>query len=418
MSALRLPWSGLRAPSIDRRELVGIDRAAEAPPSSLGLRAGEVERVWAAVERLYDTGLQPAITLVIRREGRIVLKRSIGAIRGHRPGDTGPLVPLTPDTPVCLFSASKAISALLVHKLVEDGKLSLDDRVAAYLPAFAAHGKHRVTLRELLGHRAGIPTFVVENEGPELLHDWDALVARLCAAKPFDPRFEKQAYHALTAGFIVGEVVQRVSGLPLREALRQWITEPLALPRMGFGLPPDQRRHVPPNTVTGPRPVWPLTRYIRSIISMEFAEGVAASNEDSFLSTVVPAGNLFATADEVSRVFQMMLNGGTLDGVRLFQPETLAQAVAPLGGLQFDRTIRVPLRFSAGFMLGENPFGLFGPNTRRAYGHLGFVSVLAWADPDRALSVALLNTGKSLAPVGLLRMGQILAAIGRAFPAA
>ena len=416
MSLLALARRPDRRPAIPRAELRGIDHAAETPATALGLRADRVESVWSCVEALYDTGLHPAITLVIRREGHIVLKRSIGAIRGHRRDDPGPLVPLTPDTPVCLFSASKAISALLLHKLVEDGRLSLDDRVAAYLPAFAAHGKHRVTLRELLGHRAGIPTLVVQDQGPQLLHDWERLVEMLCAAKPFDPRFEKQAYHALTAGFILGEVVQRVSGLNLRDALQRWLVEPLQLRQTSYGLPLELRDAYPPNTVTGPRPIWPLSRYIRNIISMDFVEGVAASNSEAFLSTVVPAGNLFATAEDVSRVFQMMLNGGELDGVRVFRPETIAQAIAPLGGLQFDRTIKLPLRFSAGFMLGESPFGLFGPGTREAYGHLGFVSVLAWADPRRALSVSLLNTGKTLAPSAMLRLAQVLTAIARAFP--
>lgn len=396
--------------------LVGIDREAEVPPERMGLNAAHVEAIWKAVEAWYRTGLQPAVTLVIRRHGQIVMKRSIGAVRGNAPGDHHPLVPLEPDSPICLFSASKAISALLLHKLVEDGKLSLDDRVAAYLPEFAAHGKHRVTLRELLAHRAGIPTIAVEAHGPELLRNWDLIVAMLCATKPFDPRFEKQAYHALTAGFIAGEVVRRVSGLELPEALHKWIAEPLGLRYMTYGLAPELRDRLPANAVTGPGPVWPLTTYIRSIIGVPFAEGVEASNSDAFLSSVVPAGNICASADDVCRVYQMLLNGGELDGVRLFRPETVREAIAPVGAIQFDRTLKVPLRFSAGFLLGERPFGLYGPNCAEAFGHLGFISILAWADPRRALSVALLNTGKSVAPSGLLRLSGILRALARACP--
>lgn len=396
--------------------LVTVDHAAEVPPERLGLQPERVEAVWAAVEQLYRTGLQPAITLVVRRHGQVVLKRAIGAVRGNAPGEAGPLVPLHPDAPMCLFSASKAISALLIHKLAEDGKLSLDDRVAAYIPEFAAHGKHRVTIRELLAHRAGIPTIAVEAQGPELLRNWDLLVAMLCAAKPFDPRFEKQAYHALTAGFIAGEIVRRVGGIELPEALHQWLAKPLGLQYMTYGIKPEWRDRLPPNVVTGPQPVWPLTTYIRSIIGVPFAEGVGASNDDAFLSTVVPAGNICASADDVSRVFQMLLNGGSLDGVQVLQPETVRRAIEPVGGLQFDRTLKVPLRYSSGFMLGEKPVGLYGPDCREAFGHLGFVSVLAWADPRRALSVALLNTGKSVAPGGVLRLAAVLRALARACP--
>lgn len=406
-------WS--RAP-IDADNVEGaggrrIDVAAERAAAELGLDPRKVEDVWRAVERLYATGLQPAITLVIRRHGQVVIKRSIGSI-----GAGANAAALTPDTPICLFSASKSISALLIHKLVEDGKLSLDDRVAAYIPEFSAHGKHRVTLRELLCHRAGIPTFAVEAQGAELLRNWDLIVALLCAAKPFDPRFEKQAYHALTAGFIVGEVVRRVGKIELPEALQQWITGPLQLHSMQYGIPRAQRSQVPPNVVTGMRPIWPMTAYIRSIIGVDFEEGVRATNEEPFLSSVVPAGNLFASADDVSRVFQMLLEGGSLDGVRVFRPETVRAAIEPFGPIQIDRTIRLPLRFSAGFMLGENPVGLYGPDSGAAFGHLGFTSVLAWADPRRAISVALLTTGKSLAPAALLRVTQVLHAIGRAFP--
>ena len=85
--------------------------------------------VWEAVEDLYRTGLQPAMTLVVRRHGKIVLKRSIGCISGNVPGDEGRIIKMTPDTPISLFSASKAISALLVHKLVEQGKVRLEDHV-------------------------------------------------------------------------------------------------------------------------------------------------------------------------------------------------------------------------------------------------------------------------------------------------
>jgi hypothetical protein len=76
--------------------------------------------------------------------------------------------------------------------------------------------------------------------------------------------------------------------------------------------------------------------------------------------------------------------------------------------------LRIPIRYSAGFMLGENPFGLYGPRCASAFGHLGFISVLCWADPSRDLSVAFLNTGKSVAPVGVLRLARVLGAISRA----
>ena len=400
----------------DLRVLTRIDRAAECDPADAGMSEAGVAAIWSAMERLYRTGLQPAMTLVLRRHGRIVMKRAIGCTSGNLPGRRDVQVPLEPDSPLCLFSASKAISALLVHKLVDLGQLSLEDRVADYIPEFAAHGKGRVSVRQLLAHRAGIPALPVRNPPPEILRDWDGIVRMLCAAPPFDPNFGKQAYHALTCGYIVGELVRRISGLELRQALHDWIAEPLRCRYLGYGLAPEHRVLLPRNAQTGPRPLWPLTTYVRHAVGVSFDQAVDLSNHDAFLSEVVPAGNIHASADDACRVFQMLLNGGELDGVRVLRAETVADAVRPLGPIQYDRTLLLPLRFSAGFMLGENPFGLYGPKCRQAFGHLGFVSVLCWADPQRDISVALLNTGKSMAPSGVLRMAQVLGAIGKACP--
>ncbi len=400
----------------DLRAVTRIDHAAECAPGDAGMSEAGVAAIWSAMERLYRTGLQPAMTLVLRRHGRIVMKRAIGCASGNLPGQRGVQLPLHPDDPLCLFSASKAISALLVHKLVDLGQLSLEDRVADYIPEFAAHGKGPVSVRQLLAHRAGIPALPVRNPPPEILRDWDGIVRMLCEAPPFDPNFGKQAYHALTCGYIVGELVRRVSGLELREALRQWIAEPLGCRYLGYGLAAEHRANLPRNALTGPRPVWPLTTYVRHAVGVAFDQAVDLSNHEVFLSEVVPAGNIHASADDACRVFQMLLNGGELDGVRVLREETVADAVRPLGPIQYDRTLLLPLRFSAGFMLGENPFGLYGPKCAQAFGHLGFVSVLCWADPQRDISVALLNTGKSMAPSGVLRLAQVLGAIAKACP--
>lgn len=398
----------------DLAPLCAIDQAAECGPEDTGVSEAARERIWSNLQSLYRTGVHPALTMVMRRHGKIVLKRSIGAVHGNGPGETGPMVPLQPDSPICLFSASKAISALLLHKLVEDGKLRLEDRVSAHIPEFAAHGKGAVTIRQLMAHRAGIPTLPVKHPDPSLLQHWDALVHLLCLAPPFDPRFEKQAYHALTVGFIVGELVRRASGKELRDYLREVITGPLGLDTMTFGLTPERRALAPKSHGTGPKPFWPVTQYAQRIIGVSFDRAAEAANEEGFLSSVVPSGNIFSSADDACKVFQMLLNGGVLDGVRVLQPETVAEAIRPVGRIQYDGMLMVPLRFSAGFMLGESPFGLFGPKSHEAFGHLGFVSVLCWADPARDISVALLNSGKSMAPSGLLQLARVLGSISRA----
>lgn len=398
--------------------LIDIDRQAEVPARSAGLNPSAVEDIWCSVQSLYRTGLHPAISLVVRRHGQIVLKRSIGGASGNGPVSTAhePKMPLTTETPICLFSASKAITALLLHKLVEQGQVALDAPVARYLPSFAAHGKGRVTVSQLLAHRAGIPQLPIKHPDPALLHHWDAVVHLLCLAPPMDKKFKTQAYHALTGGFIVGEIIRRVSGAELPELLREWLAKPLGCTHLTYGLPPEHRANFARSYCTGMAPMWPLSSFIENITGIPFAAAVEASNGVDYLSSVVPAGNIFATADETSRVFQMLLNQGCYQDQQVLSPATVANALRPSGGIKIDAMLKFPMRFSPGFMLGETPFGLYGPDCSKAFGHLGFVNVLAWADPERAISVALLNTGKSVAASGVLRLGITLRAIAQACP--
>jgi CubicO group peptidase (beta-lactamase class C family) len=399
----------------DLASISTLDRHLESPPEEVGLSAATVETIWKRVENLYRVGTHPAITLVLRRRGKVVLRRSIGHARGNGPGDYGvePLMAM-PDTPICLFSASKAISAMLVHKLVELGKLQLDDRIVDYIPEYTA-GKERTTLRQLLAHRAGVPR-VPHNIDPHIMYDWDLVVRLLCASRPIHEHHEIQAYHAITGGYILGEVVRRVSGLELNEALRRWIAEPLGCHHMSFGVEPKHRALAAFNSTTGPRLKFPFAQVARNILGTTFEDIAALSNEEAFWSAVIPAGNIYASADDACRFFQMMLDGGEFEGRRVFKPETIAEAVRPYDQIRFDRTLFLPIRFSTGMMLGEKGVGLFGPHCPKAFGHIGFMNVVCWADPDRDISVALLNTGKNLSPRTLLSVAGVIGAIGSNIP--
>ncbi len=221
------------------------------------------------------------------------------------------------------------------------------------------------------------------------------------------------AYHALTSGFITGEVVKRVAGIELTTALDQWIRKPLGCRHLTYGLARADRGELAQNAFTGPPAIWPLSSYIRRITGVPFREATEVSCEDTFLSSVVPAGNIHASADDLNRVFQMLLNGGELDGVRVLKEKTVLNAIRPVGRIRRDRALHIPIRYSAGFMLGENPFGLYGPRCGQAFGHLGFVNILGWADPQRQIAVSFLNTGKSISPTGVIRLSGVLNSISR-----
>ena len=154
----------------------------EVNPEWLGLTEADRDAIWSGVKALYRTGAYPALSICIRRHGEILLNRSIGHVRGNGPGDTDEKVLATPDTPYCLFSASKAITAMLVHLLEERNELNQLNPVSYYIPEFAANGKKRITVQHILAHRAGIASF--KDIDPEVLFDHNAIMNLIYAAEP------------------------------------------------------------------------------------------------------------------------------------------------------------------------------------------------------------------------------------------
>ena len=112
---------------------------------------------------------------------------------------------------------------------------------------------------------------------------------------------------------------------------------------------------------------------------------VETTNDERFLGAVVPSANIFATANEACRYFEMLRCGGTLEGHRIFAEETVQRAVGQSAFTELDSVIKLPIQYGLGFMLGNPLLSLFGPRTAGAFGHLGYTNVLVWADPQRAL---------------------------------
>jgi CubicO group peptidase (beta-lactamase class C family) len=380
------------------RNLDSVTQSAaedEVPPESAGMTPDSVSAIWRAVLNMYATGMHPGVSLTLRRHGKVVIKRAIGHARGNGPGDHDrqPVL-MTPETPVCLFSASKALAAMAVHLLSERKQISLLDPVSHYVPAFGQSGKKDITIYQLLCHKAGIPTIDVEGrDAAELLLDPKEILRLLYASAPERPGHH-YAYHALTAGFVVADLVEKVSGQTFRAFFSENITRKMGLKVLDFGARGVVLRKVARHYVTGFRLAAPLDLYLKRAIGTTLKRAVDVSNDPRFYKAVIPAGNAVATADECSRFFQCLLDGGVIDGSRVFQPLTVRRAVAEVGKPEFDRSLLLPLRYSAGMMLGDSPFGLYGPHSAKAFGHLGFTNNFLWADPERDISVALLTTGK------------------------
>jgi CubicO group peptidase (beta-lactamase class C family) len=362
--------------------------------------------------------VHPALQICIRRDGCAVLHRSIGHVRGNAPQDPpeAERVPLTTASPFHIFSASKALTAMLIHKLDEEHVLHLEDRVCDFIPEFASHGKDRITLRHILAHKAGIPNLPPDAMSLDLLPHPEHIVRILCNSKPRTRPGRILAYHAVSGGFVLAEVVRRATGEDIRTVLEKRIAGPLGFRWMRYGVAPADLPLVVQDALTGPPVLPPLSWVLQNALGMPLPRVVELTNDPRYLTGIVPSANVIATAAELSAFYQCLLDGGRLGGVRVFEPRTVRHATAEVSYLELDLTLALPLRYGLGFMLGGNVPNLFGYDNPHAFGHLGFTNIFSWADPERRLAVALLASGKPVISTHAVRLLQLLIEITRAFP--
>jgi CubicO group peptidase (beta-lactamase class C family) len=368
----------------DLDAVTDIDGDREIDPALADLDPASVATIWSACQDLYRSGVHPLLSICLRRRGHVVLNRSLGHAGEGRIA--------TVRTPVCLFSASKAVSAVLVHLLEEQGHVNLSNPVSYYIPAFAARGKGSITILQLLTHRGGI-ALVPEDVDLDLLFDHDAGLEMICEAEPSDHQGREQAYHALTTGFIFNELIKQTTGLNAQQYLRRHIGKPMGMRYFRYGLTKKDRGGVAINRTTG-LDINPINRVLGRVLGAHPDTAVELTNDPRFYSRVIPSANLFATAEEISRFYQMLLNNGEWQGTQILDPLTVHRATRSQGKFVLDRSLMLPMRYSAGFMLGGSPIGIYGRDTQYAYGHLGYANIFCWADPQRDIAVSLMNTGK------------------------
>lgn len=368
----------------------------EADPAAGGMDADALERIWEAAVALYRSGVHPAVQVCVRRQGEVVLDRAIGHARGNGPkdGETVEKVLATPDTPFLIYSGSKAVTAFVVHLLHERGVLDIEDPVCRYIPKYEQNDKGEITIAHVLAHRSGVPNLPREAFDLDLVGDRDFLVKTLCEAKPFAKPGRFLAYHAVSGGFILGEVVHRATGRDIATVLVQEILQPLGFRWTNYGVAPQDVDALALNYVTGPPTAPPLSQLLTRALGLGFEDLVDSSNDPRFLAAVVPAANVVTTANEFSRFFEIFRCGGELDGVRIMRPETVRHALTEQSRLEVDLSLGFPTRFGYGLMLGARLLSLYGRDTQHAFGHLGFTNMLGWADPERGISCAIMTNGK------------------------
>jgi CubicO group peptidase (beta-lactamase class C family) len=392
--------------------------AEEVDPKDVGLTEQKIERIWGSALELYKTGVHPALQLCLRRHGKVVLNRALGHARGNGPDDPpdAEKVLVSTDTPFCVFSTSKGITAMVIHLLQERGALDISDHVTDYIPEYAAHGKGDTTIAHVLAHRAGVPGLPRAALDLEKIEDREFLTRTICEAKPFVKPGTLLAYHAVSGGFILAEIVYRITGKTIREVLADQILDPLGFRWGNYGVRPEDVEKVGLNYVTGPPLLPPLSMLVKRVLSQPLDRVVEVSNDPRFQSAMVPSATVMTTGDELSRFFEIFRAGGELDGVRIVTRETIRRALVEQSRLEIDLSLGFPTRFSYGLMLGAKVLSLYGRDTDLAFGHLGLINIMGWADPERGISGGLITSGKAIVYPELPRFYALMQRITSEMP--
>ena len=397
--------------------VMGIDDKLEVDAAEAGLTHANVNAIWGAVEDFYKTGMHPGITFCMRKNGKVILNRSLGHARGiHEDEGLDAPVLMTPQTPICLYSASKAVMAMLLHKLAEEGHVKLLDPIAHYIPEFGINGKKNISIYQMLSHRGGFP-MLDEKTQVEGEFDREAILQAIYETTALCEEGRVQAYHAVTSGFIADELIRRTVGMPIEEYLQSRISVPMGMKGFRYGVAKKDQNKVARNYVTGMRNGKLIGGVLEKALGVSIEAAAELSNTPRFMENTVASANLYCTAEEINRFYQMLLDMGQYKNKHIMEPRTVQKAIREAGKATLDKALMLPMRFSAGFMLGGSPVGMYGFNTHHAYGHLGFSNIFCWADPERDISVSLLSTGKPVIGNHILALPKLMNAIsGQCLP--
>jgi CubicO group peptidase (beta-lactamase class C family) len=341
------------------------------------------KRVREVFESGFASGAELGAGLCIYREGRVVVDLWGGF------ADEAQRQPWRRDTLANVYSTTKGITALCAHQLVERGELDLDAPVARYWPEFAESGKAELPVRYLLSHQAGLAG-VSEPLKAEDLFDWRRMTRALEAQKPWWKPGTNHGYHALTYGWLVGEVIRRVSGMSVGRYVREHVAAPLSA-EFWIGLPEEldgrtaQLVQGPISTEGGPNLLEIAAADPEGLVAKVFGNPpifALSPNSREWRAAELPAANGHTTAHALARIYGALGNGGELEGVRLIGRDAIEAARVEQAYGQ-DLVLPLVTRIALGFMLGPANEPL-GPNPR-SFGHGGAGGSLGMADPEAKL---------------------------------
>ncbi len=329
--------------------------------------------------------------------------------------------PWREDTTAASFSTTKGVISTLVHILVDQGKADYDDPIAKYWPEFGARGKDTITIKQAMCHEAGLYRISEMVRNSEELLDWEHMKRVIADAEPAHRPGERHGYHALTYGWLMGGLIEGITGKSLRAVLQEELVDPLQLDGMYIGMPHNELyrraeltngRFDAPEAKQGFRETladW--TEMALEKVGVELAEFRAAMmpfadgldwNDEDVVQACIPAANGQFTARSLARMYAMIAGGGELDGVRVLSEECV-RAMSEVQSKTRDKVLFIPMHWRMGY---HRVFTL-GVSAPNGFGHYGYGGSGAFCDPSRKLAVAMVLNSGAGSPTGDSRMVRV-----------
>ncbi len=335
-------------------------------PSAAGVSPAQLERAAGLLQSQVEAGHVGAAAILVARNGRIVLHKGFGRLS---PAPDSP--PVQPDSVFLLASITKPVTASALMLLVERGLVALGDPVKHYLPEFTGGERGQVRVRDLLSHTSGLPDMLPENIELRRAHAPLSEFVRHTYTTPllFAPRSEFR-YQSMGI-LLAGEIVEKLSGMPLRDFEKKEIFDPLGMKESSLGLG---------------------GRRIRDLVSCATPGDDPADDErfgpDSpyWRDMGHPWGGMHSTTSDLARLLQTFLDGGIYAGKRIFSAATVSAMTA-------DQNVEIKAPWGLGWALGRSrAWNAFGDLVSgAAFGHAGATGTMAWSDPDSRLVCVILT---------------------------
>jgi CubicO group peptidase (beta-lactamase class C family) len=370
-----------------------------------GFCAPKFEPVRDAISANFSGGNEVGASVAITKDGVPVVDLWAGeAVEGGASWQR--------DTIVNVYSTTKTMAALCVLMLADRGVLDLNAPVARYWPEFAQNGKDGVLVRHVMSHSAGLSGFDPPLASVGDLYDREAIVRGLAAQKPWWIPGDGSGYHAITQGFLQGEIVRRVTGKTLGVFFRDEVAQPLGAD-FHIGLAPEHDARVaelvPPPVGLDATPGDPASVAVRTMKSCPLTG--FEPRESGWRRAEIPAAGGVGNARSVARVHSVLACGGAVDGVRLLSEAGVRRALEEQAN-GVDRVLNVPLRFGMGFGL-PHPSVPLSPNENVMFWG-GWGGSLAIIDLDARVSIAYVMNRMAPGVLGDLRGGMIVLAAYKA----